>query len=217
MSIASEEWRDIEDWVGLYQVSNFGRVKSLDGVQFHEEGGLMKKIGCILKLEKSHCGYLQCTLNRFGRKKTYLVHRLVAKAFPEICGEWFDGCVIDHADTIRDNNDAKNLRVCTHHENNMNPITRQKYHDMQIGKTKSYPVWNKGKKLPQLSGKNSGRSRAIIQFDKNGNFIKKWISTAIAGDTLGISRTCITNCLTGLSNTAKGFIWKYESEVRNVY
>ena len=216
IKMTEEIWRDIDGWIGLYQISNLGRVRSLDGFQFHEEGGLMKKMGQILKCNKQPAGYSQCLFNRFGRKKTNLVHRLVAKAFPEICGEWFDGCVVDHIDTIRDNNRAENLRVCTHHENNMNPITRQRYHDMQIGKKKNYPVWNKGKKLPHLSGEKSSRSRPILQYTKDGESVKRWANTSIAGDTLGIARTSITNCLTGLSNTAKGFVWKYESEVKNV-
>lgn len=218
MTIATEVWRDIEDWEGLYQVSNLGRVRSLDGFQYHEEGGFAKKRGQIISLCKNKkTGYLSCTFKRFSKNKTNLIHRLVAKAFPEICGEWFDGCVVDHIDTVRDNNKAENLRVCTHHENNMNPITRKKYHDMQIGKKKNYSAWNKGKKLPQLSGENSGRSRAILQFNKDGTFIRKWINTSIAGDTLGISKTSITNCLSGISKTAFGCVWKYESEVKNVY
>ena len=163
IKMAEEIWRDIEDWVGLYQVSNLGRVRSVDGFQYHEEGGLIKKKGKMLKCGKSPCGYIQCIFSRFGRKKTNLVHRLVAKAFPEICGKWFEGCVVDHIDTVRDNNNAENLRVCTHHENNMNPITRKKYHDMQVGKKKNFIIWNKGKKLPQLSGEKSGRSRPIFQ------------------------------------------------------
>ena len=175
MTIQKEIWRDIDNWKGFYQVSNLGRVRSLDGFQFHEEGGLMKKKGQILKSAKNKkTGYLICSFKRFGRTKTNLVHRLVAKAFPEICGEWFENCVVDHIDTVRDNNIAENLRIVTHHENNMNPITRQKYHDMQIGKKKNYPVWNKGLKLPHLSGENSKRSRAILQFSLNNktNFCK---------------------------------------------
>lgn len=218
MSIQTEIWRDIDNWEGFYQVSNLGRVRSLDGFQFHEEGGLIKKKGQILKSGKNkNTGYLSCTFQRFGRKKTNLVHRLVAKAFPDICGEWFEGCVIDHLDTIRENNNAENLRVVTHHENNMNPITRQKYHDMQIGKKKNQPAWNKGLKLPQFSGKNSKRSKPILQFTLNNEFIKRWDNAVIAADTMGISRTSITNCLTGYSKKANNFIWKYEREVSLVY
>lgn len=214
MSIAQEIWRDIDDWKGFYQVSNLGRVRSLDGVQFHEEGGLIKKRGQMLKpCKNKKTGYLICIFQRFKKKKNNLVHRLVAKAFPEICGEWFEDCVVDHIDTIRDNNKAENLRVVTHHENNMNPITRKKYHDMQIGKKKEKPAWNKGLKLPQLSGENSKRSKTILQFSKNGDFIKKWVNTSLAADTLGIARTSITNCLVGRSQSANNFLWKYESEV----
>ena len=212
IKMTEEIWRDVEDWIGLYQVSNLGRVRSLDGVQFHEEGGLMRKKGQLIKGCKQKTGYPTCIFNRFGRKKTVLIHRVVAKAFPEICGKWFDGCVIDHIDTVRDNNVATNLRVCTHHENNMNPITRQKYHNTQIGKKKNYPAWNKGKKLPHFSGENSGRSRPILQYTKDGEFIKRWENTSIAADTNGWARTSITNALTGYSKYAHGYIFKYEED-----
>ena len=66
---------------------------------------------------------------------------------------------------------------------------------------------------------NLGRVRSLdgFQFNKDGTFIRKWINTSIAGDTLGISKTSITKCLSGISKTAFGCVWKYESEVKNVY
>lgn len=60
-------------------------------------------------------------LNRGGRYYLYwtrdnhnhYVHQEVAKAFPEICGEWFEGCEVHHKDGNTENNEATNLIVCT--------------------------------------------------------------------------------------------------------
>lgn len=207
-----EIWKDIVGYEGYYQVSNLGNVRSLDRLVKHPKGGDKLVNGKILK-SKSYDekkSYPSVMLNKNGERKTFNVHRLVARAFPEVCGEWFDGCCVDHIDTNHGNNNCKNLRICTHHENNMNPITRKKYHDMQVGKKKNFTIWNKGIKLPQLSGENSGRSRAILQFDMCGNFIAEWVNTTSAAESIGIARTSITNCLVGRSKNAFGCLWKYK-------
>ena len=65
-----EIWKDIEGFEGLYQVSSFGRVKSLYGKKEH-----------ILKPGKRGAGYLFVVLCKDGKKKNILIHRLVASAF----------------------------------------------------------------------------------------------------------------------------------------
>ena len=60
-----EEWKDIKEYEGFYQISNFGRVKSL---YFNREK--------ILKLSLSK-GYLQVTLHLHGEVETKSIHRLV--------------------------------------------------------------------------------------------------------------------------------------------
>ena len=68
--LPNEEWKDIENYEGIYQVSNFGRIKS-----FHED-----KIR-ICKPSISNMGYLKVTLCKNGVKKSFAVHILVARAF----------------------------------------------------------------------------------------------------------------------------------------
>lgn len=69
-----EIWADIEDYVGSYQVSNLGNIRSLP-----RNGRKMK----VLKLRVSSNGYFLVNLYSEGKGKTWQVHRLVAKAFVE--------------------------------------------------------------------------------------------------------------------------------------
>ena len=96
-----EIWKDIDGYEGLYQVSNLGRIKSLN----YKRTGRTK----ILKLVKSN-GYLDIILYNNGKCKHYLVHRLVAKAFipnPDSLPE------INHIDENKTNNKVDNLEWCT--------------------------------------------------------------------------------------------------------
>ena len=71
-NVSEEIWRDVPNYEGLYQVSNFGRVKSLNYNHTKREK-IMKP-----QLIK---GYYQIGLCKNGKVKQYLVHRLVALAF----------------------------------------------------------------------------------------------------------------------------------------
>lgn len=116
-----EIWRNIEEYPG-YQVSNLGNVKSF-------KKGRIK----LLKQHINMWGYSKVGLCRDCVYKEYGVSRLVARAFPDICGEWFDECDVDHINTIRTDNRAENLRVCSHKENCNNPITLHKNATSHIG------------------------------------------------------------------------------------
>lgn len=82
-----EEWRDIEGYEGLYQVSNIGRVRSLDAIKecFSKCGNRYKSVhhGKILKPYPQAGGYLTVTLYKYGVPEYQFVHRLVASTFLE--------------------------------------------------------------------------------------------------------------------------------------
>lgn len=103
MEEIKEEWRDIEGYENLYQVSNLGRVKSL---KFGKEK--------ILKLKKTWDGYCIVGLCQQNKRKDYLVHRLVAQTFidnPQNLPQ------VNHRDENPLNNDVQNLEWCTPKQN----------------------------------------------------------------------------------------------------
>lgn len=102
-----EEWRDIKGYEGKYQVSNLGRVKSLN---YHRAD-----ISRILAVRKDKGGYLYLNLYKNNKRKTYKVHRLVAEAFIDNPNNYPQ---VNHKDEIRSNNIASNLEWCDSKYNN---------------------------------------------------------------------------------------------------
>lgn len=107
--MSKEEWRDVKDFEGLYQVSNAGRVKRI-------AGGMGATPGHILKLFKRPDGYLEVTLCRGGKRKHTYVHRLVAKAF--LGNAPSPKHQINHKNGDKADNRVENLEWVTPSENN---------------------------------------------------------------------------------------------------
>ena len=76
-----EIWRPIKGYEGWYEVSSYGRVRSLDRVIIHSDGRKRLFKGRILKPKKYQNGYLFCDLCKNGQMKNVIIHRLVAQAF----------------------------------------------------------------------------------------------------------------------------------------
>ena len=114
MIIQNEIWKDIKDYKGIYQVSNLGRVRSLDKLcngsnQYGDKFTLIKK-GKILKPKIRKNGYLEVTLVHNKKAKSCLIHRLVANAFIENDNDYK---YINHKDENKQNNRVDNLEWCT--------------------------------------------------------------------------------------------------------
>ena len=108
-------YKDIIGCEGKYKASADGTIISL-------KRGYVK----VMKQYIGSNGYMYFRRYLNGKASHMSVARAVASAFPEICGEWFDGCTIDHIDTNKLNNVATNLRVVSLKENINNPLTIDK-------------------------------------------------------------------------------------------
>ena len=120
-----ETWKDIAGYEGLYQVSDLGRVRSLN---YHHTSEVR-----ILKPSKDRKGYLLVKLCKNGVRKTLKVHRLVALAFVE--GYDLVNNQVNHINEDKSDNRAINLEWCDVTYNN-NHGTR----NHRIGETQSIPV-----------------------------------------------------------------------------
>ncbi|MDT8853028.1 NUMOD4 motif-containing HNH endonuclease [Pantoea dispersa] len=113
----SEKWSPVCGFEGLYMVSSFGRIKSLNRVVTQGKKCTYLKTGRILKQIKNDLGYYFVNLFGDGFKKTVKVHRLVALSFST--GAHPD-LVVDHKDGNPRNNHFSNLRWVTRSLNLMN-------------------------------------------------------------------------------------------------
>ena len=117
IELAQEQWRDIDGYDGMYQVSDLGRVRS-------KYSGEWK----VLYGSKDSSGYLQVGLYKGKKAKLFSVHRLVAQAF--IPNDDDSKTVINHKNEIKTDNRVSNLEWCDYQYNST-------YNDIQNRKKNS--------------------------------------------------------------------------------
>ena len=116
-----EIWKPVVGYEGVYEVSNKGRIKSLERI-VNTKNRQIHRHESIRNL-KIHDGYYYVTLAKNCKRETIAVHRIVAMAFIDKPNEKNH---IDHINTNRLDNRVENLKWCTRLENARNPITHQK-------------------------------------------------------------------------------------------
>lgn len=119
-----EVWKDIRGYEGFYQVSNYGRIKSV-GIYKHIHGKNVYVV-CdrIMTPTDNGYGYLIVALKKLGKRKNYYIHRLVAEYFVE---NPFSKRCVNHIDYNKKNNMAINLEWVTQKENVMHSSDRMKH------------------------------------------------------------------------------------------
>lgn len=225
-----EIWVDIRGYEGFYQISNLGRVKSLDREIVRVDG--KKKIfkGKILN-QQIRKGYYTVYLSKNGKAKTVRVHRLIAMAFipnPE------NKPHIDHINTITTDNRIENLRWVTPKENRNNELTKKHNSESQkgkyvgenhpnygrkkteeqkakISKTKKESGVHKGENNPNYGnrGELNSQSIKVVQLSLDGKLIKIWGSIGEASRNLGCDNSSISKCCRGKYSQHKGFKFMY--------
>lgn len=181
-----EEWKDIVGYIGRYQISNMGRVKSLYRI-FKGKGsgsgsGIHRVNERILIENFDKYRYKYCILSKDAVTKTFKVHRLVALSFipnPE------DKPQVNHIDGNKSNNRLDNLEWVTASEN-ITHANRIGLHDSNILK----------------------RSKPVNQINHNGLVIRTWKSATDCSRN-GYSRECVRDCCLGKQKTHAGHRWEY--------
>jgi hypothetical protein len=177
-----EVWKDIDGYEGLYQVSNFGRIRR----------------GERLKTPHvDHGGYLTVWLSKHSKMKCLKVHRLVASAFiPNPAGKK----TVNHIDGNKQNNCVTNLEWATHSEN-----------IIHANKTGLRTVTEAQRKAASKNGKKTcaeNRPKKAV-YCKNGEMQKCFESAHAGARYVHGSASAIIQCCKGKAKTHKGYEWGY--------
>lgn len=176
-----EIFKDILGFEGLYQVSNYGNVKSTTRERLGRGGCVRTCPGRILKHKINNRGYHQIDLFDFnGKSHRFLVHRLVALTFLENPNNLPQ---INHIDNDPNNNCITNLEWCDNYQNNL---------------------WKK-----ETSQDKEKTAKTVLQYSLDGDLIKEWDS-AKAAEKEGFDHSTISKCCRGKLKSHKGYVWKFK-------
>lgn len=204
--MSNELWKAIPGYEGNYEVSNIGKIRSVERfVQFHGTLSLVK--GKPKKTRRDSYGYLVVTLSKNGKEKTMKVHRLVALAFipnPD------NKPLIDHINCIRDDNRVENLRWVTTKENSNNNLTIENLKKLQTPER----IKNQIEARRKRGGKNAPVH--IFQYTKEGEFVAEYDTIEDAHKALG-RNVGIYYVVDKDNLSAGGYIWRTRKENKPIY
>ena len=179
LNYKKEVWKDIPEYEG-YQVSNLGRVKSLERFKKGKNGSSVPVKEKILKPQLVY-GYYQVGLHKNSIQKFYLVHRLVWETFN---GTIPEGLQVNHINEVKSDNRLSNLNLMTAKENT----------NYGTG------IKRRAKKL----------SKVVLQFTLDNILVKEYASTHQVERELGFAHANISACCNGKYKQMYGYIWKYK-------
>lgn len=184
-----EIWKAVVGYEGLYEVSNMGKVRSLDRTVKNKNGLAVKK-GKMIKPAEINTGYLKVNLWKENTGKCFLVHRLVAEAF---VGNRANLPEVNHIDENKHNNCANNLEYC----------------DRQYNA-------NYGTQKQRAAEKRRGVSvgeQPILQYTVDGELLNWFASAQKAAKAVNGDNSGICKCANGRYKTACGYVWRWENAV----
>jgi hypothetical protein len=190
METKTEEiWKDIEGYEGIYQVSNLGRVRSLDRcIEVTNRWGSLSTYfyrGKVLSQAIDGRGYCMVNLANHSTYKICRVHQLVARAFVD---GWFEGAVVNHKDENKRNNLPSNLEWVTFAYNLNYGTARQRSTD------------------------GHGNSRPVEQIDADGNITNTYPSIEECARCTGKSPRSINRACNKYPKlvTKEGFRYRFK-------
>ena len=211
----TEEWKAIPGYEGYYEASTYGNIRSVDRILNCPWGKIYPAKGKYKKQSYGKDKYLFVCLSKENKHKSLPVHRLIAKTFipnpnnkPQI----------DHIDGDKTNNRVDNLRWCTAKENNNNPITRKRKHEIIWSEDRNrkvsqglmgHPVSEEARR--KMSEYRKSTARKVRQFDLIGNLVNEWNNSHEAAESLGV-RHCALISMIHRGKRVKG---KYKEYIFN--
>jgi len=195
-----EIWKDIQGYEMLYQVSNQGRVRSLDRVVSCKNGKRKNLHGNIIRPQRCSNGYLFVCLSKQGTVRQHRVHRLVAIAFLQ---RQDDKCEVNHINECKTDNNVSNLEWLSHRDNIVHGTQQQRgvAHRNQRGERNGM-FGRKGKLNPH--------SKRVLQLDLNGNRITSYDSIREAAVATNSNASSITSVCRGRLIQTNGYKWQYQ-------
>ena len=187
-----EIFKDIKDLEGLYQVSNFGNILSLN----YGRTGKPK----LLKPCVDGGGYLLVGLYKNRKRKSFKVHRLVAEIF------------IPNPDNLPqinhkiDTDEGKKINMVFFNEDGSIDEEKTTIEWCDCKYNINYGTHNERVSKAKINGKTS---KPVLQFTKSGELIREYPSTKECGRN-GFNEGYIAACCRGEYKQAYGFLWRYK-------
>lgn len=166
---------------GLYEVSNLGRIKSVERI-VKRNNNIYNWKEKILTPQIEKNGYIRFVLSKNGKMYRIFAHRAVAETFIE---NYSNKPQVNHKDGNKLNNRVENLEWVSAQENTLHSLKNNLRKPQKVKK--------------------------IAQFDKNMQFIKLWNSAKDIELKLKVRTSQIYSCCNNKLKQAKGYIWKYEN------
>lgn len=176
-----EIWKPILETDGIYEISNLGNIRSIDRYAKVCGGGQRLVKGKIKKPVKCTNNYLELQASVHGKRKLFLVHRLVAQYFIPNPNNYPE---VNHKDENPQNNSVDNLEWCTPKYNCNYGTRNQKCMEKVIKK-------------------------AVNQYNLDGTFIRRFEMVVDAARQLDIDSSQIIRVCKKKNKTAGGYLWEY--------